>query len=387
MHPSSTADWLLNPFDWYRAMRESEPVAFNASRGVWSAFRYDDVRRVLSDYATFSSARGGPGANNPLGASIISSDPPRHRQLRALVTQAFTPRTVAQLEPRIEAIVTELLDPVADKGEMDVVGDFAYPLPVIVIAELLGIPTADRDQFKQWSDAIVAGPHAAGMGGRDPQAEMSVYFRRLIEQRRSEPRGDLISALLDAQIEGQHLNEMELLGFCILLLVAGNETTTNLISNAVLCFDDHPDALAQVRERPELLPSAIEEALRYRSPVQSMFRFVVTDTELGGRAVPAGSFMVAWIGSANRDPDQFPDPDRFDVERSPNRHLAFGQGIHFCLGAPLARLEARVALAALLDRMPHLQRVRDMPLEPMPSSIVYGVKRLPVTFTPSPHAV
>lgn len=382
MHPSPTTDWLLNPFDWYREMRESQPVAFDAARGIWSAFRYDDVRRVLSDYAVFSSERGGPGAggNNPLGASIISTDPPRHRQRRALVTQAFTPRTVTQLEPRIEAIVGELLDAVAGTGEMDLIGDFAYPLPVIVIAELLGIPTEDRAQFKQWSDAIVSGPHAAGMDGRNPQAEMAVYFRGLIEQRRREPRNDLISSLLDAQIEGQHLTEMELLGFCILLLVAGNETTTNLIGNAVLCFDEFPDALARVREQPGLLPSAIEEVLRYRSPVQSMFRSVAADTELGGRVVPAGSFMIAWIGSANRDPDQFPDPDRFDVERSPNRHLAFGQGIHFCLGAPLARLEARVALAALLARMPGLRRVSEAPLEPMPSSIVYGVRHLPITF-------
>ena len=380
MHPGSTSDWLLNPFDWYRTMRESEPVALDAARGVWSAFRYDDVRRVLSEYAIFSSERGGPGATNPLGASIISTDPPRHRQLRALVTQAFTPRTVAQLEPRITAIVNDLLDSVADQGRMDVIGDLAYPLPVIVIAELLGIPTEDRARFKRWSDASVSGPAAAGMAGRDPQAEMSVYFRRLIEQRRREPREDLISALIAAQIEGQHLSEVELLGFCVLLLVAGNETTTNLIGNAVLCFDEHPDALALVRERPELLPSAIEEALRYRSPVQSMFRATIADTELGGRHIPAGSFVVAWISSANRDPDQFPDPDRFDVERTPNRHLAFGQGVHFCLGAPLARLEARVALAALLDRMPNFRRIRDVPLEPLPGSIVYGVKHLPITF-------
>lgn len=380
MHPGPTPDRLLNPFDWYRTMRETEPVAFDASRGIWSVFRYEDVRRVLAEYAVFSSERGGPGATNPLGASIISTDPPRHRQLRALVTQAFTPRTVAQLESRIEAIVNDLLDQVAGRGHMDIIDDLAYPLPVIVIAELLGVPIEDRAQFKQWSDAIVSGPAAAGMAGRNPQAEMSVYFRRLIEQRRHEPHDDLISALLAAQIEGRHLSEVELLGFCILLLVAGNETTTNLIGNAVLCFDEHPDALAMAREQPELLPSAIEEALRYRSPVQSMFRSTVAETEVGGRLIPAGSFVVAWIGSANRDADQFPDPDRFNVERTPNRHLAFGQGIHFCLGAPLARLEARIALSALFDRMPNLRCVRDAQLEPLPSSIVYGVKHLPIIF-------
>lgn len=384
MNPTA-AQRLLDPFDGYRHQRETASVAFDPMRHLWSVYGYDDVQRVLSEYATFSSAygRGGGSDGDPLGASIISTDPPRHRQLRTLVTQAFTPRTVAQLEPRIQTIVDDLLDAVAPTGQMDVIADFAYPLPVIVIAELLGIPTADRAQFKQWSDAIVTGARAAGMEGRNPQAEMSAYFTRLIAERRDAPRDDLISALLAAQIDSQHLSLVELLGFCVLLLVAGNETTTNLIGNAILCLDEHPDALDRLRAQPDLLPGAIEEVLRYRSPVQSMFRATIRAAAIGGQTIPAGQPVIAWIGSANRDPAQFPDPDRFDITRAPNRHLAFGQGIHFCLGAPLARLEARIALGTMLARLPHVRRDRDIPLEPLESFIVYGVKRLPITFSPA----
>ena len=384
LNPQSAAQRLLNPFDWYRHQRENAPVFYDADRHIWMVFGYEDVQRVLSEHATFSSEYGrGGGASDPLGASIISTDPPRHRQLRTLVTQAFTPRTVAQLEPRIQGIVDGLLDTVAGAGELDIIGDLAYPLPVIVIAELLGIPAEDRAQFKQWSDAVVTGTRAAGMAGRDPQAEMSAYFLRLIEERRREPRGDLISGLLAAQIEGEHLSQVELLGFCVLLLVAGNETTTNLIGNAILCLDEQPDALERLRAEPALLPGAIEEVLRYRSPVQFMFRATVREAEMGGQAIPAGRPVIAWIGSANRDPVQFPDPDRFDIARTPNRHLAFGQGIHFCLGAPLARLEARIALEALLQRARRIQVAPDARLDWLESTIVYGVKRLPVALTPA----
>jgi cytochrome P450 len=378
--------FLLNPFDWYRVQREISPVSHSQTNGIWSVFGYEDVQRTLSDYTNFSSALamgGGGDISNPLGASMLSSDPPRHRQLRSLVTQAFTPRTVALLEPRITAIVQELLDGVT--GEFDLIDTLAYPLPVIVIAELLGIPQEDRDLFKLWSDAIVVGPRAAGMAGRDPQHEMSEYFLRLIQERqrhpdRQRPEGDLIRGLLAAQNEeGQHLSIVDVLGFCVLLLVAGNETTTNLIGNAILCFDEYPLEWQQLRSKPEaLLGSAVEEVLRYRSPVQSMYRTTTATVELSSQVIPAGEPVIAWIGSANRDARQFPDPDRFDIQRSPNRHLAFGHGIHFCLGAPLARLEARIALGELCKRFAKITRMREVPLEPQPSTIVYGVKHLPV---------
>jgi cytochrome P450 len=384
-----------DPFPWYRAMRAGAPVSYDAQYDTWHVFRYGDVQRVLSEYAAFSSAslgggRPGPGrqAMTPIGASLISTDPPRHRQLRALVSQAFTPRTIEALAPRITAVTHELLDRVAPAGAMDLVGDFAYPLPVIVIAQLLGIPPAERDRFKAWSDAVVTGA-SAGVGSAPPvtsgqaHREMAAYFVGLLEERRQRPQDDLISALLAAEIDGQSLSVPELLGFCVLLLIAGNETTTNLIGNAVLCFEEHPEVAEALRADPALLPGAIEEVLRYRSPVQSMWRSVARETSLAGHTLREGQRVVAWIGSANRDEAVFDAPDRFVAGRAPNRHLAFGAGVHFCLGAPLARLEARIALTALLERMPDLRRVADAPLTVVRSPIVYGVERLPVTFSPA----
>jgi cytochrome P450 len=384
-----------DPFPWYRAMRSGSPVFYDPQLDTWHVFRYADVQRVLSEYATFSSSFEGPAAlspasgrdgRTPIGASLIGTDPPRHRQLRALVSQAFTPRTIDALAPRITTIVNDLLDRVAGAGAMDLIGDFAYPLPVIVIAQLLGIPPEERDQFKSWTDAVVTGM-SAGVGGApsvtagQAHRQMAEYFGRLVEQRRRHPQDDHISGLLAAQIDGEHLSPVEVLGFCVLLLIAGNETTTNLIGNAVLCFDEHPDVVSAIQADPVLLPSAIEEVLRYRSPVQSMFRTVARAAELGDQPVHPGQQVVAWIGSANRDEAVFDDPDRFDARRSPNRHIAFGHGVHFCLGAPLARLEARIALSTLLRRLPDVRRVPGAPLTVLNSTIVFGVHHLPVTFT------
>jgi len=375
MDATDVIERQLNPFPWYQHMRETNPVSYSEEYGGWSVFRYNDVQKVLTDYSLFSSQY--MGEQQPIAMSIINTDPPRHRQLRSLVTQAFTPRRIAQLEPRITQIVNELLDKVQPTGKMDVIDDLAYPLPVIVIAEMLGIPPEEREQFKHWSDELVGETRTPG---HNPQMEMGMYFYQKIEQRRQEPKNDLISALIDAQIDGQHLDMMELLGFCILLLVAGNETTTTLLGNALLAFTDHPEAMEELRAHPELLPDAIEEVLRYLSPVKSMYRMASKDTELGGKQIKAGDFITAWIGSADRDEEQFPDPDRFDIHRSPNRHLAFGHGIHFCLGAPLARLEAKVALNLMLERLPNIQRVRGIPLQPSSSYILQGVKHLPITF-------
>jgi cytochrome P450 len=371
-------DVALNPFPWYRRMRETAPISYDAARHTWSIFRYPDVQRALSDFAAFSSSSGeDTNSLDPLEASLISLDPPRHRQLRALVTQAFTPRSVADLSGRITTITTNLLDQVARHGEMDVVDDLAEPLPVQVIAELLGIPPEDRARFKAWSDAVVG---AGGGGSGSLYMEMMGYFLNIIEQRRHESRDDLISALLAAQVDGQQLSQQELLGFCILLLVAGNETTTNLIGNALLTFDEHPEVFEELRADPALIPSAIEEVLRYRSPVQMMFRRMVADVTLDDHKMHAGEGVVAFIGSGNRDENQFPDADRFDIKRAPNRHLAFGHGIHFCLGAPLARLEAKIALTLLLERFHDIRRTRDVPLRATGSNIVFGVKHLPITF-------
>lgn len=383
---------LRNPYPMYQMVRQNQPVLFLEPMKLWLVFGYDDVRTVLSDHARFSSQYGqmqmqGASASDQarLGQGLITTDPPRHTQLRSLINRAFTPRAVAALEPRITAIADELLGKVAGTGAIDLIQDFAYPLPVIVIAELLGVPAEDRDRFKHWSDEVVASADAIFGASdtaetRQANTEMYTYFRNIIAQRRTEPRDDLISALLAAEIEGERLSEADVLSLCWLLLVAGNETTTNLIGNAVLTLLEHPEALAQLRANPELLPTAIEEALRYRSPVQFMFRVTKTDVVLSGQTIPAGSFVVASIGSANRDEAKFPESERFDITRDPNPHLAFGQGIHFCLGAPLARLEARVALAAVLERLPELRRVDDAELEPARGFLVHGVKSLPLAF-------
>ena len=372
-------DRRLNPYPWYQVMRANSPIAYNESYHSWSVFSYDAVQRGLTDYQDFSSQIMGSGEGSPLGTSLVNTDPPRHRKLRSIVTQAFTPRTIAQLTPRITQIVNGLIDDVAAKGHMNVITDLAYPLPVIVIAELLGVPAKYRQQFKLWSDVIVGSENPAG---GEPQQEMTDYFSVLIEERRREPQDDLISALLKAQVDGEYLTEQELVGFFILLLVAGNVTTTNLIGNSFLCFDEFPDALEQLYANHSLIPIAIEEVLRHRSPVSNMYRVVREDTMLDDKRIAAGSFMVAWIASANRDETQFPHADTFDITRSPNRHLAFGHGIHFCLGAPLARLEAKIALEVMLARLPEMRRVPDVSLEALSSMILYGVKNLPITFKP-----
>jgi cytochrome P450 len=355
---------------WYARMRRTAPVA-EAPDGAWDVFSYDGVRAALSDHATFSSARA-MGGGNVLGDSLIATDPPRHRQLRALVDRAFTPRAVQALAPRIQHLATDLLDRFAGP-ELDFVAAFAAPLPVLVIAEILGVPTEDRADFKRWSDAVVTGD----MGGT---RALAGYFGRLIAQRRAAGAAgtDLISVLMAAEEAGQRLSESEVLGFCVLLLVAGNETTTNLLANTVQILSEEPAARAALAADPALWPGAIEESLRFRSPVQSMFRATTREAALGGQVIPAGRFVRAWIASANRDEAHFGEPERFDPRRSPNRHLAFGVGMHFCLGAPLARLEAQIALPALYRRFPDLAVIPGRPIRYFDSDVVHGPTSLPV---------
>lgn len=381
-----------NPYPYYAMARQMAPVIYNDAIGMWNIFRYEDVRAILRNPAVWSSdpTRFYPQAPRDR-QSMLSTDPPRHTQLRGLVNLAFTPRRVAALAPRISGIAKELLDTALPTGHIDVVEDLAYPLPVIIIAELLGVPPADRAMFKRWSDAIAANlgmelTQEAPESVRRTEDELIAYFEERIEEHRQHPKDDLIGALLAAEIDGRRLTADELLSFCVLLLVAGNETTTNLIGNAVRCFLDHPAELARLRNDPALLPSTIEEVLRYRSPVQATIRFAAEETQVGDKTIAAGQRAILWIGAANRDPAEFPDPERFDISRQPNRHLSFGMGIHFCLGAPLARLEAKAAVEALLRRIPDFRRADESPWEPVEGFIMHGVKRLPLVFDPAPAA-
>jgi cytochrome P450 len=371
-----------DPYTVYERLRARAPLSRDPTSGLWLALDYNVVKRVLSESDVFSS-RYGPDW-------LIFADPPQHTKLRALISKAFTPRMVAALEPRIRELSAELLDRVVERGEMDLVADFAAPLPMLVIAEMLGIPAEDRPQFHQWADAILAmsytigGPQDAARTAQEgfaaATAEMSSYLSALLAARSGEPGGNLLTWLDEAEVDGVRLTLEEILGFFQLLLLAGSETTTNLISNAVLCLIEHPDQLARLRANPTCLAVAVEEVLRYRSPLQWMYRIARREVDLHGTAVPAGAMVLAVIGSANRDPAAFPDPDRFDIARDPNPHLAFGHGPHFCLGAPLARLEARIALADLLARA---DEIILGPWEPRPGSHVLGPAHLPFRFAPT----
>ena len=376
------ASVLLTPdiYSWYQEMQKSHRVYYDETRASWLVFRYDDVHRVLLDTETFSSQRttNPDGSIDPVASGgIVGMDPPRHRQLRTLISQAFTPRVVAQLEPRITAIVHDLLDQVQDKDEMDVVDALAFPLPIIVIAELLGVPSSDREQFRRWSTDYVGSDYALRL---ETAKKIAFYFHGLIQQRRQEPCEDLISEFIRAEVDGERLPEQDILGTCLLLLIAGHETTMGLISNAIVCFDEHRDPLRQLVAQPDLLPGAIEEVLRYRGVVHTMPRIVIKDTVLYGHEIKAGDQVLPLFASANLDEAQFPNADQFDIHRTPNRHLGFGYGIHFCLGASLARLETCIALGAMLERFPNLHRVDSAPLELRPSSFLYGLKHLPITW-------
>jgi cytochrome P450 len=341
---SATYQSFFAPYEWYRAMRSTQPVLYDEQHSTWHVFRYADVERVLSEHATFSSdivqTLELKESQKTSHASLIFMDPPRHRQLRNLVNLAFTPRVVAQLEPRIQTIIHTLLDQLP--GEVDIVRDLAVPLPVIVIAELLGIPVEKRADFKRWSDSALATSGPPSYFEQDEQwhahmrdqEQMNAYLAQMMEERREVPQNDLMSSLVEAEVEGKRLTPTEVLAFCILLLVAGNETTTHLIGNSVICLSQHPAALEQLRHSSALIPGAIEEVLRYLSPVKMMARFTKTETTLGGQDIGARQSVMAWISSANRDEAQLPEPDRFDIQRDPNRHIAFGHGIHFCLGLP-----------------------------------------------------
>lgn len=386
---------LSDPYTAYKNLRENDPVHWNALFECWMYTRYPDVDSILMD-PRFSADRAkarnrfaqmvqqqqeefGPFSR---AQTMLSSDPPAHTRLRKLVSKAFTPRAVENLRPRIQDIVDNLLDGLEGQGQFDLVDSIAYPLPVIVIAEMLGVPPEDRAQFKKWSNDVVATlggpftPKDVFQRARQSIEEMAGYISHVIADRRAHPREDLISGLIAAEEEGQVLSEEEIFATTILLLVAGNETTTNLIGNCVVALLRNPDQLEYLRADLSRMPAAIEELLRFAGPVQATARVAKEDIELGGQVVTEGQVAFAFLAAANRDPEKFADPDRLDLSRNPQDHLAFGDGIHFCLGAPLARAEAQITLRALLERYSHIEFAGDPTWGG--TFIIRGVKHLPL---------
>ena len=383
-------EFIENPFPVYHRLRSEDPV-HESPMGFWVLTRYDDVAGMLRDarfgrkgFDTLLQARFGEAG---FDLSMLFRDPPDHTRLRALVSKAFTPRVVEEMRGRIQEIVDALLDRAQDVGRMDVIADLAYPLPVIVICEMLGVPAENRDLFRRWSVDIARSLDAIALPtepevierGTAARHALADYFRGLIAERRRRPKADLLSDLIAAEEQGDKLTEGELMATVLLLFVAGHETTVNLIGNGTLALLRHPVELRALRADPGLIGSAVEELLRYDGPVQRTGRMPNTDVALGGRTIPKGALVLGLIGAANRDPAHFPDPDRLDITRGDNRHLAFGWGIHFCLGAPLARLEAQIAILALVRRLPRLA-LATARLEWRRASTLRGLTALPVTF-------
>lgn len=385
----------VDPHPYYRRLREKDPFHRSLPADGWILTRYADVQEVLGDRSFSSDERnlrrwrrmrarhlraGIPDPYEEQRASMLRLDPPDHTRLRNLVSKAFTPRAVDRMRPVVEKYVEELLGRLDGRRELELIGDFAAPLPVSVIAEMLGVPVADRERFRHWSDEAV---RTLGDNTLDDQRralaamdELGEYLEAIAEDRRREPREDLISALVRAEEDGDRLARVELFATCVLLLVAGNETTTKLIGNSIVALLRNPDQLELLRRAPERIPGALEELLRYDGPVQLTSRMVTEDRDFRGHRLRRGQQLVLVLAAANRDPEQFADPDRLDVTRPDVRHLAFGHGLHFCLGAQLARLEGALALEALLTRFPVLRLAG--PIQWGDNTVLRGPRTLPL---------
>jgi cytochrome P450 len=396
--PLRSAGSLENPYPVYGLLRTVRPVMQvpvpdYEGPGVWLLTRYRDVHGVLRDPRFSADRMNAPLFRDNLERlpafiqqsasglrSMLTMDPPDHTRVRKLVNKAFTPRRIGALRGHIEEIVDERLSEATRRGGMDLIHDLAEPLPAIVIAELLGVPAEDHRQFREWSSQLIAAIAAPTVQERReasmaPGLRLLGYLRETIADRRREPRDDLISAMIQAQEESDALSDEELLATSNLLLLAGHETTTNLIGNGMLALLREPEQLDRLRREPELVPHAVEELLRFDGPVQATVRVALEDVSIGDQVIPQGSLVIVSIGAANHDPEVFDEPDRLDVARDPNPHLAFGFATHFCMGAPLARLEAECAFAALIARFPDISLLDDAP-EYRPNPILRGLKRL-----------
>ncbi len=400
----NSAEFLRNPYPVYDELRANDPIHWSAENDYWIITRYADiVSQVQNDHLS-SNRIGAHQSRLPIeakehfrpfftavGSWMLMIDPPDHTRLRGLVSKAFTPGVVENMKRRVQELVDDMLASVQKQGRMDVMTDFANPLPATVIAEMLGVPGTDQQQFKAWSDDI-----AMGLGGIDSARTkeelfalydlgqksflaLSDYFREKVAELRVHPRENLLSALIQAEEQGDRLTEDELFANCVLLMIAGHETTTNLIGNGVLALLRHPDQQENLVRNPDTIVSAVEELLRYDSPVQKMGRVALADIHLAGKRIKQGDLVCFSFAAGNRDPEQFTAPAQLDIERKPNRHLAFGHGLHYCVGAALARLEGQIAINTILSRLPGL-RLETEDLEWNRNLTLRGLKSLPVAF-------
>ncbi|WP_458122743.1 cytochrome P450 family protein [Paenibacillus sp. Z3-2] len=381
-----TADFTRNPYPVYEKLRKEDPVfrvMFPHGEFGWIITRYEDAVQVLKDqrFSKDMVRRYGPDNQSIFSNNMLFPDPPDHRRLRGLVQKAFTPKLVAEMRSHIQDIADDLLDNLPSQEKMNLIDDFAFPLPIIVISEILGVPYEDRDKFRMWSNTVIDASTAESAELFEQHAkEFTDYLTAWFEKVRKNPGTDLISQPVIAEESGQQLTEQELLGVVSLLIIAGHETTVNLIGNGILALLEHPEQRELLINQPELIHNAIEEMLRYNGPVEfSTSRWALEDIEFRGQHIAQGELVIVALDSANRDEQQFKDADVFDITREKSSHLAFGKGIHLCLGAPLARLEGEIAVSTLLNRFPNMQLQADVnELEWRPGMIVRGVKEIPI---------
>lgn len=400
----NSAEFLANPYPVYDQMRSHDPIYWSEQNSYWMLTRYADIvslipNEQLSSNRIAAHADRMPSATKEqfrpfftaVSSWMLMVDPPDHTRLRGLVNKAFTPGVVANMQSLIQELVDDMLARAQEQGRMDVITDLANPLPAMVIAELLGVPRTDQQKFKQWSDDITKA--LSGIDGARSKEELfslygiaqksitqlSSYFKERVNELRLHPRENLLSALARAEEQGDRLTEDELFANCVLLMMAGHETTTNLIANGILALLRNPEQKEALARNPDLVVSAVEELLRYDSPVQKMARIALADIDVGGKQIKQGDLVCFCFGAANRDPEQFPLPQQLDIARKPNRHLAFGHGLHYCVGAALARLEGQIAFNTVLRRLPEL-RLETENLEWHRNFTLRGLKSLPVAF-------
>ncbi|WP_457034054.1 cytochrome P450 [Kitasatospora sp. P5_F3] len=370
---------------YLRELRHRSPAFLDERTQVYHLFGYPEVQRALLDTATFRSDMSEIMPLQTFGrGNLVQTDPPRHRELRSLLNQAFAARTKTLLDSRIAEIIHELLDDIGDEDSFDLTERLTYPLPITVIAELLGVPGSDRDLFRKWADDMFSLSFDTAFDPELPKAidaaaaPMIAYLHEHVRERRRNGKEDLISDLVGARVDGQHLDDEEVVSFSAILLLAGHITTTLMLGNAIIALHENPDVDAALRADRERSTGFIEEVLRCRTPFTQLTRMTNQEVEIGGLTIPAGRMVALWLAAANRDEKHFPDPDRFDPARQPNQHLSFGHGIHFCLGGPLARLETRLAMDILFDRFSQIRLDESQPPEFFAAPGALGPRRLPV---------